>query len=160
MSEGAQTALRAVAALSTRKTLLAFEKNPETGRYDRVYRSAACPLPNATPKQIDDWKRSLIASADREVKKFKPLADVDGSGFVTTEEGNTFRRIYEIGVEAAYLCRQDPCNLESLSRDTGIPAPHLVELLKLYDKVQQRAAGQHLQGFPGVSLGTGDGKHR
>jgi hypothetical protein len=152
MSEGAHTALQSVAALITQKTLLTYEKDERTGRYDRTYRSAACPLPNATEKQLDEWKKGLSQSADQEIKNFKTMADFDNSGFINTAEGNRFRRIYETGIESAYLCRLEPCTLAHLSNATGMQASSLLDLLKPYDKIQRRATSRHLRGFPRVPL--------
>ncbi len=152
MSEGAHASLRAVAAVSSKRTLLTFEKNQETGRYDRTYQSTTCPLPNATPKQFADWQRGLLEAADKDVKQLKPLADFDNSGFVTTDEGNRFRRIYEAGVEAAYICEHQPCTLVSLTKGFGMSEPHLLSLLRPYNKVQKYAEDRHLNGFPKVPM--------
>jgi hypothetical protein len=152
MSEGAHTALHSVAALVTQKTLLTYEKDERTGRYDRTYRSAACPLPNATEKQLDEWKKGLSESAAREIKNFRTMADFDNSGFITTVEGNRFRQIYEAGIESAYLCRLEPCTLGHLSSAIGMQAASLLDLLKSYDEIQQRATSRHLRGFPRVPL--------
>ncbi len=159
MSEGAQTSIRAVAALRTKQTLLTFEKDAESGFYSREYRSGACPIKGATPQQLDAWRKKLVAGTQPEVNRLRALADLDQSGFVTTEEGERFRSTYELGMEVSYICQHEPCTLKSVSQALGVSPSALSDSLKTYRDLCERAAKLHLPGFVSVHL-QGQGERR
>lgn len=152
MSEGAQTSIRNVATLRTKQTLLTFEKDAESGHYGRVYRSGACPIPGATPQQLEAWKKQMLARAQPEVNRLRPLADLDQSGFVTTEEGGRFRATYELGMEVSYICQHEPCTLKSVSQAMGTTPSALSDSLRDYRTLCDRAAKLHIPGLAPVPL--------
>ncbi|MFL6264295.1 MAG: hypothetical protein ACJ76Y_31800 [Thermoanaerobaculia bacterium] len=152
MSESAESSIRTVASIRVRQTLLMFDKEAETGRYDRVYRSGSCPLPGATPEQLEVWKKRTLEGTQKELNRLKPLADLDRSGFVTTEEGARFRNIFEFGVEAAYICQHEPCTPASISHALGIAMPVFSDLLSSYQDLRRRALKFRIDGFAPVPL--------
>lgn len=152
MSEGAESAVRTVASIRVGQTLLMFDKEAETGRYDRVYRSGSCPLPGATSEQLEAWKKRTLEGTQKELDRLKPLADLDHSGFVTTEEGARFRNIFEFGVEAAYVCQHEPCTRTSVAHALGITMPVFSDLLGNYQSLRRRAMKLHIAGFAPVPL--------
>jgi hypothetical protein len=152
MSEGAESSVRMVASIRVGQTLLTFDKEAETGRYDRLYRSGSCPLPGATPAQLEAWKKRTLEGTQKELARLKPLADLDRSGFVTTEEGAQFRRIFEFGVETAYICQHEPCTPTSVSHAFGLATPTVSDLLSSYQDLRRRAMELHIGGFVPVPL--------
>jgi hypothetical protein len=152
MSEVARQALKSVAVVRVRQTLLTFEKDEATGYYDRVYRTTACPLPGANPKQLNAWQEKLDQAAAKEIDRIRPLADLNSSGFISTDEGSKFRKLYEMGLEAAFICKREPCTLEALSSATGKPAESLGEALSAYRSLLRRAEALKLDGFPPIPL--------
>ena len=152
MSEGAETSVRAVASIRVGQTLLMFNKEAETGQYDREYRSGACPLPGATREQLEAWRKRLLEGTQKELERLKPLADFDRSGFITTEEGARFRSLYEFGVEAAYICQHEPCTPASVSHALGIVMPAFSDHLGSYQDLRRRATELNIAGFVPVPL--------
>jgi hypothetical protein len=152
MSEGAESSLRMIASLRIGQTLLTFEKEAETGLYGRTYTSGTCPRPGMTPEQLEALKKTTLESSQKEMDRLKPLADLDHSGFITTEEGARFRSIVEFGIEAAYICQHEPCTPASVSHALGIAKPAFSDLLSRYQDVRRRATELHIAGFAPVPL--------
>jgi hypothetical protein len=103
MTESARGSIQMIAGIKAGTTLLTFPRDEITGTYGSSYMSTACPAPGVDP---EDWQaiqneRAQKVAAESEV--LKPLVDTDGSGFISTTEGEAFRRIMEFGAKAAFV---------------------------------------------------------
>src|SRR5262245_386576 len=93
MSEGAWNALWQVGSIMTSRITLACLKDSATGVYFDSYQSTTCPNPKLSKEENEATQRKADLVLEAEVKKLKPFADSDASGFVSTAEGEEFRRL-------------------------------------------------------------------
>ena len=100
MTEEAAGSLRTVASIEVGATILEIETD-EAGKVSgRRFTSRLCPRPGMSEEARAQLKKEMDAIEEKvesEVARLKPLADRDGSGFVSSEEGHRFRRLYEMG---------------------------------------------------------------
>jgi hypothetical protein len=148
MTESARGMLMTVTAIRTKWTLLTLEKDEATGFYMRSYDTSTCGLPGADPKKLEAQKQELMAATEREARRLQPLADLDGSGFVTTEEGSRFRQLYELALIAAHVCEQEECAVATLAKATGRPPATVEESLAGFRTLAQRAGALRIADFP------------
>ena len=152
MTESARGMLMTVAAIRTKWTLLTLEKDDATGFYIRSYDTATCGLPGADPKKLETQKQQFMEATEREMRRLQPLADFDGSGFVTTEEGLKFRQLYELALIAAHVCEQEECAIATLAKATGRPPATVEESLAGFRTLAQRAGALRIADFPALPL--------
>jgi hypothetical protein len=86
----------------------------EEGRpYQVTYSNASCPAPNANRDSLQaDFKRKSDV-AKSEFTTLQTLADTDSSGFISTEESSSLKRLIEFG-------RQFPAVLAVEHADTNL----------------------------------------
>ena len=106
MSEGARGTLWQVAAIRTGAIVVTYPKDETTGVYFDSYNSTTCPNPKQNPEVARKFQEKMSQATEAEVKKLKPLADADGSGFVSSDEGEAFRRLVEFGYKASFISKQ------------------------------------------------------
>ncbi len=152
MTEMALSSLQMIAAIRTRQMLVAFEKDADSGFYIRDYTPVNCGLPGVAPEKVAALKKQEQELIAHEVDRIRRLADADGSGFVTTEEGRAFRDYYETALLAAHICEHDTCTLEALAAGLRQPKARIEESLAGYTAIRQRAAAERLPDFPVVPL--------
>lgn len=100
MTEQAAGAIRMVAAIETGSTVLQIETDEKGKVSSHQYTAALCPRPGMSEEARAELRKqmdAMNAKVKSEMERLKPLADTDGSGFVSTEEGGRFRNLYEFG---------------------------------------------------------------
>ena len=100
MTEDAAASLRTVAAIETGATLLDIQTDEAGKIASRGFTARFCPRPGMSEEaraQLRKEMEEMEAKVKLEMERLKPLADRDGSGFVSSEEGMRFRRLYELG---------------------------------------------------------------
>jgi hypothetical protein len=152
MTESAYGSLMMVASLRTGWSTLTLEKDPETGFYLRSYGSSTCDVPGADSALIAAKKKELSDATERELRRLQPLADLDGSGFVTTAEGSRFRQLYELALTAEHVCAAEECTVQALASATARPPATVEESLAGLRTLAQRAGALRIDDFPALPL--------
>ncbi len=132
MSESARGALGMIAGVRAGSTILKYERADGSPRYWATFTSTGCPLPGADPGKVAEWQASLRAKEEAEFERLKPLADKDGSGFVSTEEGNEFRELMEFGVLAEQVREAEGPGLEKVAMASGLEMKEAEAKLERY----------------------------
>ncbi|HVF58329.1 MAG TPA: hypothetical protein VNJ70_00725 [Thermoanaerobaculia bacterium] len=152
MTESAYRSLMMVASLRTGWSTMTLEKDPENGFYMRSYGSSTCDVPGADPALIAAKKKELSEATEHELRRLRPLADFDGSGFVTTEEGSRFRQLYELALTAEHVCAEEECTVQALASATARPAATVEESLAGFRTLARRAGALRIADFPALPL--------
>ena len=100
MTEDAAGSIRMVAAIETGSTILEIKTDDKGKVSGHHYTTALCPKPGMSEEARAELRRqmdAMQAKVKSEMERLKPLADRDGSGFVSSEEGARFRDLYEMG---------------------------------------------------------------
>lgn len=132
ISESAQGDIRMIASIRAGTTILKFVKDEASGIYFQQYTSSECPKKNATPEEIAEFRRAREEQVNPELELLKPIADVDNSGFVSTEEGIQFRRMYEFGMKANEVLSIEAGELAASARALGFTVEELEEKVSEY----------------------------
>jgi hypothetical protein len=157
MSEVAYSHLGTVAGMRVGGSSWAFKKDETSGAYWTSYTSNRCRLPNEDPAEAERERMQFQYKLDTEVSRLRPLADADGSGFVSTAEGLAFRKLCEFGYKAAFVASEEQGDMErilaGLQIDLGGTDPEaLAAKLKEYEELRQRAAQGGVADLPEVAL--------
>lgn len=154
MTEDAASSLRTVAAIEVGASLLEITTD-EAGKISgRQYTAAFCPRPGMSEEARAELRKKMEemdAKVESEIARLKPLADQDGSGFVSSEEGYRLRRLYELGKSVLVVTADG-------LRDGG----QVAERLQMpVEKLQQElAAYAGIKGFASLPALTFAGKAR
>lgn len=153
MSEMAESSLRTLAAVSTGNTLLQLYHGSGTA-VGLSYTSGFCPVPGADPQATKLQQEKIQKEIAAEVEVWKPIADMDSSGFVTTMEAARTRSIAEFGLQVAMLLKEGASSLSDVSKKTGVPDSTVTRRLAEYRELSVRAArfGLRKTALPSVSL--------
>lgn len=152
MSEMAASNVRMVAGVLTNATILSYKKDPASGQYWTSYTSATCPKPDADDLELTRWKQSKVSESGMLLPKLKPIADADGSGFVTTPEAGMFRDTVEFGYLAAQAVRDDGPTIEAIARAAGRDIPAAEAKLREYATIAKRITDAGVTGLPVVDI--------
>lgn len=135
MTEDAAGSIRMVAAIEVGATIMEIETD-ETGKLEsRQYTSALCPRPGMSEEARAQLKKEMDAMEEKiesEVARLKPLADTDGSGFVSSEEGHRFRRLYETGKGVLAVTTDGLRDGDKVAERLQMPVEKLQEDLAAY----------------------------
>ena len=135
-----------------------FEWDEASGRYWPSYHSANCPLPGADPEETAAWEEEQELAREADLAGVKGFADADGSGFVSTAEGQDFRSLVEYGYLAAQLLEEGKTSIQELAAASGLSEPAARSRLDAYLAVVERdkASGSTL--FPEIPYAFSDGE--
>jgi hypothetical protein len=98
VSELGRGELLTVSSVQERVDLMTFEKFGDV--YVTQYQDRFCGIPgHATMPEV--------LAAEKGVDALRPLADFDGSGFVSTEEAARFRELFELGRSLPYVVEHE-----------------------------------------------------
>ena len=143
-TEGAQSDLQGIAEILTGQTVIDFPI--EDGEVGTRYRSTTCPPPGLSAADLVQWNGEQDRKREPVLRKLKELADVDRSGFVSTEEAYRLRRDFTASLRMFAIAA------------TETSAVRVRELAGL-DEVEARAAldsygklAKTLHGLPDVTL--------
>lgn len=145
MSEAAARSLTTVASIWGGATLLSVQKLP-TGEYESRFTTGFCPRPGADPEEVAALRQKIDERVQAELRRIKPLADRDGSGFVSTEEAAQFREVVLFGLRAAKLETGDRQSPQTIARALGKEPGWVTEKTREYGDLRLRilAAGSSL----------------
>ena len=152
MSEMARSQILSVAGISCGASILTYHADPASGRYWPGYRSAVCPKPDAEEPELTMWKTTKRSETQDMIPRLRPFADADGSGFVTTEEGTTFRFDMEFGYLADQVAREESATIEALAKASGLSVEEARAKLLHYLSLQQRIAAAGIATLPEVKI--------
>ena len=147
MSENARSSLLMVAMSRLGHQLITFTPGDE-GLYFPSYESTTCPLRDGDPVAIQAWQDELEAARDADIEHLRPLADLDGSGFVSSAEGREFRTLYEFGLLATQLADEGRVSYPELARASGLSEAEARTRLSAYLDLLERDRGDGETLFP------------
>ncbi len=150
MSEDARSALRMIAGIRVGQTDLKYSNGSSGDRYSRSYRSTTCPRPGADPDAVAEWHAALGERVEEEVERLRAFADSDSSGFVSTTEGRTFRRLVEFGYLVKQIIQVEGRSIEAVSAAAGLTAEEAGQQLQEFDELASRMADNGLRPLPDV----------
>jgi hypothetical protein len=151
MTEVARMHLRMIASTIAGGTLLSFYKDGESGAYYTRYTSAFCPSPEMSDIERQRVQKEQEAKVLPLINKLQPIADMDDSGFVTTEEGAEFREIVEFGYRAAHVLNEEGHDMEQISAGLSMNEEQVRERAKKYQKFLAKAGVVGI-GLPDLDL--------
>jgi hypothetical protein len=139
MTEDASASLRTVAGIETGATLLDI-RTDEAGKISsRGYTAAFCPRPGMSEEartQLRKEMEAMEAKVKLEMERLRPLADRDGSGFVSSEEGLRFRRLYELGKSVLVVTADGLRDGEQVAERLQMPLEKLRQDLAAYAEIK------------------------
>lgn len=151
-SEGARSAVRMIAGISSGATILEYRLDEASGRYWPSYMSATCPNPNATNPELEQWKLLRRSETDILSEKLKPFADADQSGFVTTQEADEFRSLIEFGYLVAQVNRDEGTSVALVARASGLDEGEAKRRVDAYQALALRIRNADVTELPEVTL--------
>lgn len=155
MSESAKRSLTTVASIWAGAVLLTVEKLP-SAEYESRFTTGFCPRPGADPEEVKALRQKLDERVQAELRRLKPFADRDGSGFISTEEASQFRELVLFGLRAAKLepgDRQSPQAIASaLGKDPGWVIEKARDYADLGQRVLASSSGLPESALPALSF--------
>lgn len=148
MSEMATSHITGIAGIRLGQSTLTFAQYDQAGRYWPSYQSNTCPVPGTHPDTLAVRQRELTVAREAEMAILQPLADSDGSGFVSTKEAGTFRTVFEFGVLMTQLSQEADFSREKALLATGLDDETFDQRLAAYDEVRRKATTANVPGFP------------
>jgi hypothetical protein len=124
------------AELRTGVTVLTFDIEPKIGCVTH-YGSSVCPIPGKS--RLEALKAAGRLEVEPEVERLQPVADFDGSGFVTDEEGLRFGVLVHFGQQLNYLVRRKGWKPDRLAVLMRLTSEELRSQLKDYKELIERA---------------------
>ncbi|HWN43404.1 MAG TPA: hypothetical protein VNW71_14345 [Thermoanaerobaculia bacterium] len=142
MTEAAASALRMVAAIEAGSTILEIQTDEAGKVSSRGYTSGLCARPGMSEEaraQLRKEMEEMEAKVERELERLRPLADRDGSGFVSSEEGGRFRHLYELGKSVLVVTADGLRDGEQVAERLQMRVEKLHEDLAAYTTVKDFA---------------------
>jgi hypothetical protein len=136
MTEDAGGSIRTVAAILSGASSFTVERAAEG--YRRMYSSALCFRPGT--EKSEEAMRLRKEIEDRMEKLFpvlRKLADADGSGFVSSEEGHKLRETIEFGLQVHQMDEADTRTKEALAASFHRDASWVDAMKTAYDRFAQ-----------------------
>ena len=138
MTEDAKLTMETISSIRTGHTTLTFVKDSTSGTYGTSYGSTFCPRPGTDSSENLKISKQIDADVNADIKKIRPLADFDNSGFITTDEANRFRRVIEFGLLANFVAKKgEPESI--VVRSFGIPKDRLRKMIEDYKNMVRNA---------------------
>jgi hypothetical protein len=152
MSESALMSLRHISGIRLGGAVLSFRKDEQSGAYFPSYSGTQCYSPDRDPEEVRIERERMQYMVDREITRLKPLADSDGSGFVSTSEGAQFRELLEFGYKAARVISAEGRDIERVCRGLQMNAETFRDTLAKYREIRRRAKGLGIEDLPEVAF--------
>jgi hypothetical protein len=147
MTEDARSTMDMVSSIRTEHTTLTFVKDASAGTYGTSYGSTFCPLPGADSVEVQKIYAKIAEDVNADREKIRPLADIDHSGFITTEEATRFRKLIEFGLLANFAAKNgEP--VATVARSLGISDKSLPQMITDYKDLVSRSANLGKSGIP------------
>ena len=149
ITEAADSQLRTVANAVCGYSTIAYTKDPESGSYWTSINSNVCYDPSLERSE-EEWaalRAEETARLDAVLVKLLPMADTDGSGFVSTDEGNAFRNLNEFGWKYPVVLEGEDGDVAAMAAAFHLDPEALAARLDEYDAYAARATAAGLEGF-------------
>jgi hypothetical protein len=140
MTEEAESALRLLASVRTGGVHVSFHKDTETGAYSDSYRSVSCPNPKATPEELRRFQQHSEERLLLELRTLKSLADLDASGFVSTEEARRFVDLWMFGVKLVEVMKFEGRSRQGVARAMRMSVDALDRQMAAYGEFRSSLA--------------------
>ena len=155
MSEGATNSLQTVALMAAGQLQVDYAKDGVSGVYSPIFSSSS---QSGVMSSSDSRGHSLVAgncTFDENAELLHSIADVDKSGFVTSEEGESLYKLCVLGrkIQAAILF--EGASLEAVSEALGLNPRELYDDVTRYNRVAGRLASSGLGGLKPIAVGQG-----
>lgn len=150
ITDSGKSQIMMVVVIRLGQSTLTFDEDAQTGRYAPTFQSATCPVPGADPAETAQWQAELAAARDAEFVALRPLADSDGSGFVSSEEASTFRSVFELGLLAQGVVEKHGYSRAAICRASGLDEATMDSRLSRLDELGKLVAAAGLKPFPVV----------
>jgi len=149
ISEVGEFQVKAVAYILSGATQLTFRYDSLACSYLPMYVSTVCPNPEVDTKEEAEKKQIRLNLSDKISEELKEFADMDSSGFVSTEEASRFRNIIEFGFLVNQLISEKKISLNMIAaasrKDTTTARKDIEEYLNLARKIREN-------GIPGIPI--------
>jgi hypothetical protein len=132
--------------------IMTYPKDPESGRYGNSYASAACPKPNPTPEEAARFREQFDVPLEKELVSLKAYADLDSSGFVSTDEASHFRMLYEFGLKAAFVMGEVGHSPDAVAKAMGLTRDQVLKSAASYNELRSRLLKLDGKALPVVKL--------
>jgi hypothetical protein len=143
LTEQAASSLRMVAAIEAGETILEIETD-ETGKISgRSFTATLCPRPGMSEEaqaQLRKQMQEMDAKVESEMARLRPLADRDGSGFVSSKEGSQLRHLYEFGKSVLVVTANGLRDGEQVAEKLQMPLEMLRRDLAGYAEIKGLAS--------------------
>jgi hypothetical protein len=151
MTEYAQMTLHTMADIRVGATEIYFVRD-STGFYGMGYRSLACSNPAVDAATAQAMKQEWSRKMEPEIACLRGLADADSSGFVSSAEATSLRRLVEFGYKAAHVASAEDNDILILCRAVNSKEEDVRFLLEDYAKLQEKAKRGRIEPFPEVAV--------
>lgn len=152
MSEMAATHIGGIAFIRLGQGSLTFVTMDDSGRYYPSFHSNSCPMPGADPDTLAARQQRAKAACDAERTRLQPLADTDGSGFVSTIEAIQFRVAFEFASLMDQLQLAGDYSMERVLIATGLDAALLESRMRAYAEVRRKAEAAGVIDLPVIGV--------
>lgn len=143
MGGEALMAVRSIASITSGGSTLTYEAGEDCSSYIPRFASTSCPPRNADPAAVAATQAADRERLATEVQRLRPVADADGSGFVSTAEAAEFRRLIEFGHLMHHLTAVERASDETIACATRLDSDRRRERIRAYDTVARRINESH-----------------
>src|SRR5262249_22592428 len=143
-----------LALITTGHTLLSLHHDDLSPVAGLLYTSGYCPRPGTPPEEVKRVQEEIEKDISGDLKIWKQVADLDSSGFVTTDEGLQTRFAPEFGFNVRLILEDGASSLSDVAKASGLPESTVTKKLAGYREVAARALrfGLRAKALPNVSL--------
>jgi hypothetical protein len=135
MSEEAQSALRQLAGIETGARTVQVHRSSAGGGWGTKYTSSMCTIPGADPEKLQEIQRVVAEEVDRVVQRLRPVADADGSGFVSSAEGTELANAMMLGLRAAGILAYEDQTPETTAAALQLSPEELEDAIDRYNEL-------------------------
>lgn len=148
MDENAYYSLREVAGVQLGHVVITYRVDEASGRCQPRFRNEACPNPEADPEQLKRQMDALQDELHQRIRLLGPCADMDNSGYVTTEEGSRFLDLFEFGHLAAQCYEKEAVEPAELAIAAGLEIEEAARNLQDYRELVVGCPADIREDFP------------
>lgn len=136
MSEGAWEAVGMVSHMLTGVWILTVRKL-ESGVYSFVFHPSMCYKPGSDRERFEELVAERHTQVEQENLKLRPYADLDDSGFVTSDEAVRFRDAMLLAFRISLMEPEDRSSAESAREATGLSLEEFQSQIGTYREVRE-----------------------
>ncbi len=155
ISERAYYSLREVASVQLGHVTITYHVDQETGRCRPRYANQACANLQADPSVLARQQKALQDDLHQRILLLKSGADVDGSKFVTPDEGSRYRDLFTFAHLAAHCLQDGSGTLANLAQAAGLDTDEVAEEIQSYRALVAASPTEIRDSFPVVSIDRG-----